>query len=78
MSGVIEHGVCEICGKEDILNRRYYRYDIKCECHSPNHFELVRFCRDCNPKEPQETTVTYVSGSSVTTITVETNKLEKL
>ena len=53
MSGDIEHGKCEICGKEADLERTYFHYPIKCECHSPNHFYLVIHCKDCTPKEPE-------------------------
>lgn len=58
MSGDIEYGKCDICGKETYLQRTYFRYDIKCECHSPNHFELFRHCDTCTPKEPKETKIT--------------------
>ncbi len=54
MSGDIESGTCELCNKESVvLNRTYYHYDIKCKCHSPNHFILVRHCDTCVPKEPE-------------------------
>ena len=56
--GEIEFGKCEICGKNKELTRTYFRYDIKCECHSPYHFELVRHCYDCTPIEPTETKIT--------------------
>ena len=55
--GDVEHGICEICGKEDFLQRTYFRYDFKCECHSPQHFELVIHCKDCVPKPPKSTIV---------------------
>ena len=58
MEGCIEIGKCDICGMENIqLNRTYYRYDIKCECHSPEHFEIVWHCCNCEPKEPEETKI---------------------
>lgn len=59
MSGSIEFGACEVCGEEAELQRKYYRYNIKCECHGPQHFELVRHCKNCEPKEPVETKVTF-------------------
>jgi hypothetical protein len=59
MSGTCESGKCEICGKEGLLQRTYFNYNIKCECHSPNHFDLVRHCKDCIPKEPRETKVFF-------------------
>ena len=54
MSCGIEFGKCDICGKEDNLERTYFEYDIKCECHSPKHFELVSHCKDCVPSMPTE------------------------
>jgi hypothetical protein len=57
MSGSVEYGKCEICGKETNLQRTYFNYKIKCECHSPNHFDLVRHCKDCKPQKPSETRV---------------------
>lgn len=57
MSGEIEFDKCEVCGKETELQRTYFRYDVKCECHSPNHFELVRHCIDCVPEEPKYTKI---------------------
>ena len=54
MSGEIEVGKCEICGRENVqLTRKYYRYEIECECHSPHHFELVRHCAACQPYPPR-------------------------
>jgi hypothetical protein len=58
MSGICESGKCEICGKEGPLQRTYFHYNIKCECHSPCHFDLVRHCKDCVPVRPKETKVT--------------------
>ena len=57
--GDIEVGTCTICRKENVqLNRKYYRYDIKCICHSPQHFEIVYYCNNCTPIEPKETRIT--------------------
>jgi len=53
----IESGICEICGNEGPLLRTYFYYGIKCDCHSPEHFELIRHCQDCVPKPPNMTTV---------------------
>lgn len=50
MSGEIEWGKCDICGKENALHRKYYYYDIQCECCSPTHFELIRHCKLCASK----------------------------
>lgn len=57
MAGENEFGKCQICGNEGNIERTYFRYDIKCECHSPNHFEIVFHCKDCIPKEPLETKI---------------------
>lgn len=48
---------CAVCGKTGILKRKYYKYNIKCDCHSPEHFELVLHCPSCVPKPPETTTV---------------------
>ena len=57
-NGEIEYGKCAICGREGALKRTYFRYPVKCECHSPHHFELIRVCDKCQPKEPEYTTIT--------------------
>ena len=57
MSGSIEYGQCDICKKDANLNRKVYYYPVKCECHSPQHFEIVRHCDDCEPVEPGTTAV---------------------
>lgn len=53
-----EYGKCDICKKENTLSRKYYHYDIECECHlsggKKEHFEIVRYCKDCKPKPPKE------------------------
>ena len=59
MSGDIEHGRCDICGDMSELTRKYYHYPIKCECHSPNHFEIVCHCNNCEPEEPRITKVVF-------------------
>lgn len=54
----IEIGKCECCGAENVeLERTYFRYPFSCECHAPSHFVMVRHCKDCKPKEPEETKV---------------------
>lgn len=54
----IEYGKCEICGKEAPLNRTYFRYNgLKCDCHSPEHFDMVRHCINCVPKQARTTHV---------------------
>lgn len=63
MSGDIEVNVCSTCKKTKPVSRKYYHYDIKCECHSPDHFEIVWYCEDCQPKEPTETKVTFKTSN---------------
>lgn len=58
MSGAIEVGKCDICGNTRPLQRKYYHYNIQCECHSPQHFEFVSHCEHCVPKEPEFTKLT--------------------
>lgn len=54
MPGEIEINKCEVCGKENVqVSRKYYYYDIECECHSPLHFEFIRHCKDCEPRPPE-------------------------
>lgn len=51
MSGVAEWSKCDICGKEGLVLRKYYHYDVKCECCvGGQHFELVKYCNDCKDK----------------------------
>jgi hypothetical protein len=64
MSGNILFGSCEVCGKEAILERTYYNYEIKCECHSPNHFECIDHCSNCTPIEPYITKI-YMKSSNI-------------
>lgn len=53
-----EYGICDMCGNKGIIQRRYYHFDIRCECHLPNHFEIVHYCKDCVPIMPPETYIT--------------------
>lgn len=67
MSGCIEIGTCSVCKEETIgINRKYFNYDIKCECHSPNHFELVYHCNNCIPIEPVITKMTVNTENLMT------------
>jgi hypothetical protein len=61
--GDVEFGKCEICGKETNLQREYYYYGVECECHGPTHFEVVRHCKNCEPKEPKTTKITVTTDS---------------
>lgn len=53
-----EIGNCSVCKNESIpVNRKYYHYGIKCDCHSPDHFEIVYHCSNCTPIPPKTTLV---------------------
>ena len=65
MAGNIEYGTCDVCKKDAPLQRKYYHYNIKCECHAPNHFELVKHCADCTPVEPKETKITLKTSNLI-------------
>ena len=63
MAGDMEVGTCPQCGRKNVqLNREYYRYPgIHCECCSGDHFEIVYYCNQCEPKEPREVHIVYKS-----------------
>ena len=69
MSGEQECENCELCGKWKPIKRKYYHYDVDCYCHTPNHFEIVKHCKDCVPKEPTETKIWFK--------TIDLKKLEE-
>lgn len=52
----MEIDYCYICKKLKPLRRKYYSYNIKCECclngGIAKHFELVKHCSDCKPVPP--------------------------
>lgn len=55
MAGDIEFGTCDVCHQDKNLNRKYYRYNIQCDCcnsKKDNHFEIVRHCNTCVPAPP--------------------------
>ena len=78
MCGDIEIGTCEICFKEAQLQRTYFKYPIKCECHSPNHFEIVRHCKNCISVAPIETRVLMTTETINNSITMNKDKFEHL
>ena len=51
----IEVDYCDICHKKKQVRRKYYYYDINCDCcgSSRGHFEIVRYCDKCTPKPPK-------------------------
>ena len=58
MSGEMQFGKCDLCKKQTIVESKFYHYGFKCDCHSPEHFERVNYCKDCVPKKPPYTKVT--------------------
>lgn len=55
-----EIGKCGTCGKEGVVMRAYYNYDLWCDCHIGNtggHFDTVFHCFGCLPVQPRMTTV---------------------
>lgn len=60
MSNETEAGTCSICKKRtSSINRKYYYYDIECDCcnsKSDDHFELVFHCENCEPVPPSRVT----------------------
>lgn len=58
MTGEMMIGTCMVCRQEKKhLARKYYYYGIQCECHSPEHFEILEHCKECSPKPPSTTKV---------------------
>lgn len=53
-------GTCGTCGKSDMaVQRKYYRYPIKCTCcdgADDDHFEIAYHCSGCEPKPPKTVT----------------------
>ena len=52
MHGEIDMDFCEFCGNYSQVERTYFHYPIKCECHNNGHFVLIRHCKDCVPSLP--------------------------
>ena len=74
----IEYGICDVCGREANLQRKYYHFNIKCECHSPKHFEMIKYCSDCVPLRPAETTIEIFDpiDEKIKKITIDTEILK--
>lgn len=54
--GEQESGTCETCQHFGPISRKYYYYDVKCDCCGNvknQHFEIVRHCEKCEPKSPE-------------------------
>ena len=52
MNAEIEIGYCDICHQKKQLQRKYYHYNIACECCGTTHFEVVKYCDECTPHPP--------------------------
>ena len=50
-----EVGRCDICLTDGVaISRKYYDYRIDCECCIGSvHFEVVRYCKECEPLPPE-------------------------
>lgn len=58
--GEQEINICSGCKQEDVVSRKYFYYDIKCDCCNSKddpHFEIVYYCRSCIPFPPKEINV---------------------
>ena len=70
-----EFGTCDMCKKEDSINREYYYYEFECDCCNKKqdpHFEIVRYCNNCVPRPPR----VIIHGNNIPLISV--NKRRKL
>lgn len=55
MMADVELANCDMCHVLKPVQRKYYTYDIKCDCcnnKEDDHFEIVRHCVTCAPKPP--------------------------
>ena len=49
---------CNTCMITSMVSRQYYNYDIHCDCCcGSQHFEIVRYCKKCDPSPPQIVTI---------------------
>lgn len=58
--GEQEINICSGCKEEEVVSRKYFYYDIKCDCcNSKNdpHFEIVYHCKNCVPFPPKQLNV---------------------
>ena len=56
--GDVEIGTCDICMLNNTeLSRKYYYYDIECECCVGKHSAYCKYCKNCSPEEPEETKI---------------------
>ena len=58
--GDVEVNKCDICQFVYPVQRKYYRYPVICECcngKDDHHFEIVRYCDECEPLPPKRISV---------------------
>lgn len=58
--GEQEINICSGCKQEDVVSRKYFYYDIKCDCCNSEkdpHFEIVYHCKNCVPFPPKKISV---------------------
>lgn len=74
----LEYGKCDMCGNIAYLQRKYYNFDIKCECHGDEHFEIVSYCKDCVPIIPPTTEIKLYDEATERskTFTIDTENLK--
>ena len=53
MKGTMEQATCSMCGTFTIVARKFYHYEIICECCSDRHIEVVQYCSACKPVPPE-------------------------
>lgn len=60
--GSCEIAKCTFCGIATEVVRKYYHYNMDCECCSGDkHFEIVRYCKDCTPHPPYKITACVIA-----------------
>lgn len=54
-----EEGSCSVCGEYGAVQRRYFHYDVDCDCcNGSQHFKFLYHCSDCVPKAPTKIRIT--------------------
>lgn len=75
MGGSIMSGRCGVCGKDGPLTRTYFRLPIKCDCHSPEHFDIVDHCTECAPARPN--TKIYLTSEQAEALEKQLSEAER-
>lgn len=73
MSGDIEHGQCEVCGKEGEVTRTYFTISVNCSCCIDGHHKMVRHCVSCKPPLPRTLTI-HVDAENWTEVVEGSNR----